>query len=61
MHDELPVRGLVVHVPRGEQLTPIINDHGGTAEELGDAEDMAARAFHQNALLINDAARSRCR
>jgi signal transduction histidine kinase len=56
VHDELPVRGLVVHVPRGEQLTPIINDQGGTAQEVGDVEDMAAHAFHQGVLLINDSA-----
>jgi signal transduction histidine kinase len=56
VHDELPVRGLVVHVPRFEQLTPIINDHGGSAEQQAAAEDMAARAFHQGVLLIDESA-----
>ena len=45
VHDELPVRGLVVHVPRGEQLTPIINDHGDTDEEVTAAEELAATAL----------------
>ncbi len=56
VHDELPVRGLVVHVPRGEELTPIINDHGGSAEELADAEEMAAHAYRQRALVIDASA-----
>jgi signal transduction histidine kinase len=53
VHDELPVRGLVVHVPRGEQLTPIINDHGAPDAEVREAEDLAYRAFSQQTALID--------
>jgi signal transduction histidine kinase len=53
VHDELPVRGLVVHVPRGEQLTPIINDHGAPDAEVREAEDLAYRAFRQQTILVD--------
>jgi signal transduction histidine kinase len=53
VHDELPVRGLVVHVPRGEQLTPIINDHTGTGDEAQEAEELAHRAFRHQTILID--------
>jgi signal transduction histidine kinase len=54
VHDELPVRGLVVHVPRGEQLTPIINDHRGTDSEVQEAEDLADRAFRHESILVDE-------
>jgi signal transduction histidine kinase len=54
VHDELPVRGLVVHVQRGEQLTPIINDHSGTAAEVREAEDLADRAFRHQVILVDE-------
>ncbi len=53
VHDELPVRGLVVHIPRGEQLTPILNDHGGSDDEVRAAEELAARAYHHGTTLID--------
>ena len=56
VHDELPVRGLVVHVPRGEQLTPIINDHQGTDEDARQAEELADRALRHGVILIDDQA-----
>jgi signal transduction histidine kinase len=52
VHDELPVRGVVVHVPRGEQLTPIINDHGASDEEVRAAEDLADRALRHGTILV---------
>jgi len=54
VHDELPVRGLVVHVPRGEQLTPIINDHAGSDEEVADAERLAATAFQHATIVVDE-------
>ena len=54
VHDELPVRGLVVHVQRGEQLTPIINDHSGTEAEVREAEDLADRAFRHQTILVDE-------
>ena len=54
VHDELPVRGLVVHVPRGEQLTPIINDHTGTSDEVQEAEELADRAFRHQTILVDE-------
>jgi signal transduction histidine kinase len=54
VHDELPVRGLVVHVPRGEQLTALINDHTGTSDEVQEAEELAARAFRHQTILIDE-------
>ena len=56
VHDELPVRGLVVHVQRGEQLTPIINDHSGTDAEVREAEDLADRAFRHQTILVDEQA-----
>ena len=56
VHDELPVRGLVVHVPRGEQLTPIINDHRGTDGEMRAVEDLADRALRHRVILIDEQA-----
>jgi signal transduction histidine kinase len=53
VHDELPVRGLVVHVPRGEQLTAIINDHTETGDEMHEAEELADRAFRHQTILID--------
>ena len=53
VHDELPVRGLVVHVPRGEQLTPIINDHTETDDEMHEAEQLADRAFRHQTILVD--------
>ncbi len=52
VHDELPVRGVVVHVPRGERLTPIINDHGASDEEVRESEDLADRAFRHRAIMV---------
>jgi signal transduction histidine kinase len=54
VHDELPVRGLVVHVPRGEQLTALINDHTGTSDEVQEAEELADRAFRHQTILIDE-------
>ncbi len=56
VHDELPVRGLVVHIQRGEQLTPIINDHSGTDAEVRNAEELAARAFRNQTILVDEQA-----
>ena len=56
VHDELPVRGLVVHVPRGEQLTPIINDHRGTDGEVRAVEDLADRALRHRVILVDEQA-----
>jgi signal transduction histidine kinase len=56
VHDELPVRGLIVHVPRGEQLTPIINDHAGDEQEARRAEGLADRAMRHGTILIDDQA-----
>ncbi len=53
VQDELPVRALVVHVPRGDLLTPIINDHGGAASELEASEDLAARAWRHGEILVD--------
>jgi len=53
VHDELPVRGVVVHVPRGEQLTPIINDHGASDSEVHAAEDLADRALRHGTILVD--------
>ena len=53
VHDELPVRGVVVHVPRGEQLTPIINDHGASDSEVNAAEDLADRALRHGTILVD--------
>ena len=53
VHDELPVRGVVVHVPRGEQLTPIINDHGASDSEVDAAEDLADRALRHGTILVD--------
>jgi signal transduction histidine kinase len=53
VQDELPVRALVVHVPRGDLLTPIINDHGGAADELEASEDLAARAWRHGEILVD--------
>jgi signal transduction histidine kinase len=53
VHDELPVRGVVVHVPRGEQLTPIINDHGASDSEVSAAEDLADRALRNGTTLVD--------
>ena len=53
VHDELPVRGVVVHVPRGEQLTPIINDHGASDSEVSAAEDLADRALRHGTILVD--------
>src|SRR4029079_18661143 len=54
VHDELPVRGLVVHVPRGEQLTAIISDHTGTSDEHHEAEELADRAFRHQTILVDE-------
>jgi signal transduction histidine kinase len=56
VHDELPVRGVIVHVPRGEQLTPIINDHHGTDEEARRAEDLADRSMRHGTILVDQQA-----
>ncbi len=56
VHDELPVRGLVVHVPRGEQLTPIINDHTGGQDEVAMVAALAEQAFDREAILVDEQA-----
>ncbi len=56
VHDELPVRGLVVHVPRGEQLTPIIDDHVGTEDDVAVANALAERAFDHATILVDERA-----
>ncbi|MBF4769014.1 hypothetical protein ISU10_14700 [Nocardioides agariphilus] len=56
VHDELPVRGLIVHVPRGEQLTPIIDDHRGTEQEARHAEELAAQAMRLRSIVVDDRA-----
>jgi signal transduction histidine kinase len=50
---ELPVRGLVVHVPRGEQLTPIINDRVGSEDDVAVANSLAERAFDHGTILVD--------
>ena len=54
IHDELPVRGVVVHVSRGEQLTPIIDDHGGAHEEAASVQELAVRAFNHGMIVVDE-------
>jgi signal transduction histidine kinase len=53
VQDELPVRGLVVYVSRGELLTPIISDHGAGLDEVAEAESLASRAWRTGAILVD--------
>ena len=52
VHDGSPVRGLVVHVPRGEQLRHH-QRHRGTRAEVREAEDLADRAFRHHTILVD--------
>jgi signal transduction histidine kinase len=51
VHDELPVLALVVHVPRGDHLTPIINDHNDLLDVAEQAETLALRAWQHEVIL----------
>jgi signal transduction histidine kinase len=53
VHDELPVRGVVVHVSRGELLTPIISDHYADPDELAEVESLAARAWRERRIQVD--------
>ena len=54
VHDELPVRGLVVHVSRGNLLTPIISDHGASEEEAAAVDELADHAWRQGAIQVDE-------
>ena len=41
VRDELPVRALTVHIPRGEVLTPLVGDVGLADPELSISEELA--------------------
>lgn len=45
VRDELPVKALTVHIPRGEVLTPLVGDTGLSTRELRVSEELAQYAL----------------
>ncbi len=54
VRDDLPVSAVVVSVPRGDTLTPLVSKSLGTSEDLSDCEDIAVEAWAVGLPVLHD-------
>ncbi len=55
VRDDLPTSAVVVSVPRGDTLTPLVSKAlGGTSDDLGECEDIAVEAWAVGLPVLHD-------
>lgn len=54
VRDDLPTSAVVVSVPRGDTLTPLVNKSLGSSDDLGDCEDIAVEAWAVGLPVLHD-------
>ncbi|WP_372733348.1 sensor histidine kinase [Nocardioides sp.] len=54
VRDDLPTSAVVVSVPRGDTLTPLVNKSLGSTDDLGECEDIAVEAWAVGLPVLHD-------
>lgn len=54
VRDELPTSALVVHIPRGDMLTPLVSETMSPGDDVSAIEDLAVEAWAVGAPVLDD-------